>query len=95
MKTHKIKLNRKYCGAVHTRAKSFEVRYNDRDYKVGDYVEFLPVDDDGNRFRHPVQDYAYLVVYVHEGLGMQPGYVVLGIRWTGKYSEEAHKDKVW
>ena len=37
-KTIRIKLLSKYYNAVESRAKTFEVRFNDRDYRVGDWL---------------------------------------------------------
>lgn len=37
-KTIRIKLLSKYYDAVESRAKNFEVRFNDRDYRVGDWL---------------------------------------------------------
>ena len=37
-KTIRIKLLSKYYDAVENRTKNFEVRFNDRDYRVGDWL---------------------------------------------------------
>ena len=39
VKTHSVKLNVKYYDLVSSRIKNFEVRLNDRDYRVGDWLE--------------------------------------------------------
>ena len=62
--THALKLRKCYCDPVYQGRKSFEVRYNDRNFQVGDYVKFRPVDDNGNDIRHPVEDAFYVITYV-------------------------------
>lgn len=37
-KTHKVKLHERYFEDVGSKIKNAEVRYNDRDYKVGDWL---------------------------------------------------------
>ncbi len=46
MKTHHVKIKPEYLNAVIEGKKTFEIRYNDRDYKVGDRVRM----SDGQRF---------------------------------------------
>lgn len=78
---HSIKI--KQCHLIHIlkRRKSFEVRYNDRDYQVGDTIIFLPLEDDNYdayKIESPIPPYQ--ITYLHSGLGMQEGYVVLAIQ---------------
>ena len=39
MKIHKLKLNAKYYEDSERGIKTFEIRKNDRDYKIGDVLE--------------------------------------------------------
>ena len=39
-KTHKLKIDKQYLDALLDGTKTFEIRYNDRGYKVGDYLIF-------------------------------------------------------
>lgn len=39
--THEIKIERRWYERLKTGQKSFEIRYNDRDYQVGDILKFL------------------------------------------------------
>ena len=62
--------------------KMFEVRFNDRDYQVGDKLTFELIEAKANScpdvatpFPLPV----FNIVYVHHDLGMAEGYVVLGL----------------
>ena len=40
---HQIKLVQPYVDAVYKGFKTFEVRKNDRHYRIGDLCEFIPV----------------------------------------------------
>ena len=87
MATHDLKLDVTYWDAVTTGLKTFEVRMNDRDYHVGDVLR-LHAWEAGSYAFVPTPVAAFKVTYIHEGLGMAPGYVVLGIvRWKEAPSE--------
>lgn len=83
MITHELKIEQKYLMRTLQGDKWFEVRLNDRDYQVGDKISFLPIQSKA----HDVYDVEsplpkFRVTYVHSGLGLEKGYVVLGIcRW--------------
>lgn len=80
MKTHKLKLNIKFCDEVLSGAKTFEIRKNDRNFKMGDLIEFKPVDNDGEAGYHKVQNHTYKITYILDNWGLKEGYVVLAIR---------------
>ena len=44
MKIHELKTLPEYFDAVFMGKKNFEIRQNDRDYKIGDYVELQEYD---------------------------------------------------
>jgi len=73
---HTIKIETKYLLRVLDKEKTFEVRLNDRDYQAGDILHFEEVREDdmckncSERRR---------ITYIHSGMGMKEGYVVLGI----------------
>lgn len=46
MKTHLLKLADQYWEPVLTGLKTFEVRYNDRNFEVGDHVKFRRVNSE-------------------------------------------------
>ena len=46
MKTHLLKLADKYWKDVRCGLKTFEVRYNDRNFEVGDHVKFRRVNSE-------------------------------------------------
>lgn len=45
MKVHKLKLNPQWIDSITTGKKKAEIRYNDRNYKVGDVIEFVGMSD--------------------------------------------------
>ncbi len=77
---HELKLNREYCGAVYWGVKNFEIRLNDRDYKVGDFIHFTAVDNDGNPVEHSISRCYYQIEYVlSDFCGLAENYVALSI----------------
>ena len=80
MSTHNIKSNKKFASDVGYGRKCFEVRFNDRDYQVGDLVQFTVVDDTGNKIGSPLDNIMYKITYVLSGYGLQDGYVAFGIK---------------
>lgn len=78
---HVVKIQKKYADRIIDATKTFEVRYNDRDYQVGDYLHFKVLTETGYGIdtTHMLNDSEWRIVYVHSGLGMEKGYVVLGI----------------
>lgn len=87
---HKLKIEYKYWERISSGKKKFEVRYNDRDYQVGDSIEFeviyVPegrvVFSDSSEFK---------ITYIHSGLGMDKNYVVLGLKL--KREKEIHSSE--
>lgn len=76
---HKIKILQRYISRIIDGTKTFEIRKNDRDYQVGDVIEFDIIRDDTD-FLIPAVIPSYWITYIHFGLGLQDGYVVLGIQ---------------
>lgn len=80
MKTHKLKLNIKFCDEVLSGAKTFEIRKNDRGFQTGDLINFTPVDNNGEEGYHKVQNQTYKITYILDNWGLKEGYVALAIR---------------
>ncbi len=79
--THTIKIAESYADAIIDGRKTFEVRKNDRGYNAGDKVRFKVIYKDGCLFTsHPLNEKIYQITYVHSGLGLEKGYVVLSIK---------------
>lgn len=77
---HRLKIMEDYANSICCGDKTFEVRYNDRNYQKGDYIEFSPVSRDGIRIIHNIEEIMFEITNVHSGLGMADGYVVLAIK---------------
>ena len=81
MTIHFLKLQTEYFDAVLNGLKTFEVRKNDRDYRLGDTLELMcykgkePVD------RPNIEVYVtYILTHEQFPDGVPEGYVVMGIR---------------
>lgn len=75
MKTHELKILPEYFEAVTSRRKRFEIRKNDRDYKVGDLLYLRKWN--GENFTG--DSYKAEVTYITD-YAQKDGYVVLGVR---------------
>ena len=92
MTEHRLKLNNRYFDAVANGIKTFEIRRNDRDYKVGDTLVMKEVNDDGKRLTYADNnlgmnlDYeikvAVTYILTHEDFpkGIPEGYIAMSIR---------------
>lgn len=79
MKIHELKTWKQYFVAVFSGLKNFEIRFNDRDFKVGDEVLLKEYDEKEGvytgRILHRRIDYI-----LHGGqFGLQEGFVILGL----------------
>ena len=91
MTQHFLKLNDRFFDAVANGIKTFEIRKNDRDYKVGDTLVLKEVNDDGKRLTYADHnlginlDYeikvAVTYILTHEDFpdGVPEGYVAMSI----------------
>lgn len=78
---HTVKIETKYLLRILDNEKPFDVRLNDRDYQTGDILHFEEVRED-DMCKNCSQ--RRKITYVHSGLGMKEGYVVLGLRDENK-----------
>ena len=79
---HPLKLRATFFEDVRSGIKSFEVRKNDRDYRVGDLLEFYRVNEDETkdydvRFRKRV---CYILTHENFPQGIPKDYVILGLK---------------
>lgn len=89
MTTHRLKVLIKYADAIMNGTKTFEVRKNDRGYKVGDEIVFDVVTNEGyavgEAARHPLNGDVYRIDYIldcFEGLAQK--YVAMAISKEGE-----------
>ena len=77
-KVHELKVLEQFMLAIIDGTKTFEVRLNDRDYQIGDWL--LLKEWDGRTYSGIERMRS--VIYVLQGgqFGIQDGYCVLGIR---------------
>lgn len=76
MTTHTLKICKKYADAVMSGAKTFEIRKNDRGYKVGDKIVFAVYP----RPQHPLNGATYRIDYILDDFeGLAQKYVALAI----------------
>ena len=69
---HQLKIEDNYLENLVEDKKTCEIRFNDRDYQVGDILEF---------YRYNIKDYyRFEIIHIHSGLGLKDGYVVLSVR---------------
>ncbi len=82
MTLHNLKIADEYYDAVKNGVKTFEVRKNDRDYKVGDSLKLCPVDSNGELVRDlGFKRYiTYILTHDDFPLGVPEGYVILALR---------------
>jgi len=88
-KLHKIKLCKEFCDDVLEGRKSFEVRYNDRGYQTGDFVQFIATDgfytenpvthERKECYTHPINGAIWKITYILNGWGLKKGYVAFAI----------------
>lgn len=74
---HSVKIKLQYADAILNGLKTAEIRYNDRNYKEGDLVSFIPIDEDGNSLiDNELAKHQYQITYVINGYGLKPGWIV-------------------
>ena len=76
-KTHNIKILPQYFDAIENGTKTFEIRYNDRDYKVGDLLCLREYRDGAYTGRETVREICYMI---DDPMFCKEGYVVLGLK---------------
>jgi len=79
LKTHELKIQAKYFNEVLNDKKNFEIRKNDRDFKIGDLVVLREVIGDLYTGRTITGTITYITDYEQKD-----GYVVLGLRYSVK-----------
>jgi len=81
MKIHELKTCKKFFDEVANGNKTFEIRYNDRDYQIGDKLVLRAVtDDDARAYIDGVSPIHAKITYVVKDWGLEKGYVVLALK---------------
>lgn len=88
-KRHEVKIAASHYDDVASGKKSFELRKNDRGYKVGDRLKMLEFIDGKHTGRTIDADIVYML---EEYTGLQEGYCILGINVTAHSQEVSETD---
>lgn len=83
MKLHELKIKEDYFNAIVRGEKTFELRKNDRDYKVGDLIHFIKIN--GLEY-FSFSRYVYQIIYILKDVpeyGLDKDYCILGIKKIG------------
>ena len=85
--THELKIEPKWFELVSSGTKKFEIRFNDRGFKVGDTLLLREYDPRKKKAeRYTGRELTVEVEYVFdEKFGLLSGYVILGIVKTGRW----------
>lgn len=73
---HELKIAPNYFEKVVSKEKSFEIRYNDRNFRVGDLLKLMEYTE-GSYIGRSV--YARITYILQDFEGLQPNFVVLSI----------------
>ena len=85
-KAHTLKTDSEVFQAVSDGRKTFEIRFNDRDFKVGDELILLETIHSGEQMKqgkpllYSGNEIHKIVSYVLSGYGLKEGWVILGIQ---------------
>lgn len=79
--THAVKIEPRFYRMVINGLKPYEIRFNDRDYRVGDYLALNEWDAEKKEYTHKTALFEIVSVLNNEDFpdGINPGYVVLGL----------------
>lgn len=75
--THELKIAPKYFTKVLSKEKTFEFRYNDRNYQVGDILKLKEYDNGQYTGR---ETYVKITYILQNFEGLQPNYAILSIK---------------
>lgn len=81
MKAHELKCDPEPFQAAWESLKKSEIRYNDRDYQVGDFILLkettLPASEIKRRARYTGRQMFIIIEHIQEGYGIMPGHVLM------------------
>lgn len=75
---HELKITSAYLGDVISGIKTFEIRRDDRDYQIGDYLHLRGFEDDEYTGVYAIKVIRYMLRNCPR-YGLKDGYVILGI----------------
>lgn len=79
---HELKIKEEYFGAIKSGKKHFEIRKNDRGFKVGDYIALNEIKNEDLPFpEYTGRSLIAKITYILDDKEyLQPGYVALSIK---------------
>jgi len=77
--THTLELWTEFYNDVESGLKPFELRYNDRDYKVGDYLNLLEYDNNKGEFTGKQCTKKVTYMLLGGAFGLDKGCVIMGL----------------
>ena len=79
-KIHKLKIEPKYYRDIFDGIKKFELRKNDRNYQVGDFISFIELNYGIEYIHYNLFKIIYVLDSIEAGkYGLCEGYCILGI----------------
>ena len=88
---HGLKIRPKYFDAVRSGEKTFELRQNDRDFRVGDYLALNEWDGESYTGRTELVKVTYML-NPNDFMTCRGGYVVMSIEKCGAYDSTREDD---
>lgn len=89
MKTHTLKCHPHFFAAIAAGKKTFEIRRNDRDYRVGDVLDLREFDPSyGNTGRSLSGLDVVYVMTAEDFPAILPGFVIMGLRGVPSMHDE-------
>ena len=85
MKLHNLKIKAIYAEAKLKEDKMFEIRKNDRNFEIGDVVNYTVIDD--TKLDKKMVDKRYIITYITD-YEQKDGYVVFGEREVKEQQNE-------
>lgn len=82
MKLHVLKIKNEYLVEIFCGRKTFELRRDDRDYKVGDLIHFVDINGDEVDTKEFNKGNLYEITYILRNVpeyGLQDGFAILSI----------------
>lgn len=77
---HELKVWTEYIRPIITGTKTFEIRKNDRDFKVGDILILKGYDADNNKYTNDEIEVVVTFILSETFFGLKDGYVVMSIK---------------
>lgn len=79
MAIHELKCHSEYFGLVQSGAKKFEVRINDRDYKIGDQLVLMNYDAKNQKYLPGVLVRTVYYILYGPAFGIKDGYCIMSL----------------